>query len=516
MTAKWTSGYVSDVAYTLGFYRELAPSFLNYVCIANGVQGIAASRRLRYCELGCGRGYGTALLAAANPDIDFVGVDFNPTHVGEARALVARAQIPNAAFVETSFGDAGRSADPLLAEFDIIASHGVYSWVGQDVRNDIHELIRGKLVSGGVAYISYNTMPGWASAVPIQRLLKEFADRAAGESLARIAGGRAVLKELVEKSSAYISQNPSVKTRLAAMERQDQNYLVHEFLHDHWQPLYVTEAMAGLAECKLTFVGSATIAENRLALCVPKKLLELVQSAPDLALRELLKDFAVNKQFRRDVYVKGPIRLSNDEAGRRFRELTFALTGRSSELPKSWRIPSGEANLKVAPVEAVVSSLADGPATAAKIIAACVEAGAVQSQVPAILEVLVHNGLLAPCRQDAATVDRAAGDRLNQTIFEIALSADTHRFLAAPVLGSAIGAGHFDRVSAPVLRQHPESDDATVAGYLLDRLEGAGRAFMRDNKPLPRGEESVEEIARLVRTFRDSTLPRWRALGVSP
>src|SRR5262249_53676291 len=87
MTPAWMSGYTSDVAYTLGFYKELAPSFLNYVCVINGVEGIPVGDPLRYCELGCGRGYGTTLLAAANPDIEFVGIDFNPLHINEARAF---------------------------------------------------------------------------------------------------------------------------------------------------------------------------------------------------------------------------------------------------------------------------------------------------------------------------------------------------------------------------------------------------------------------------------------------
>ena len=35
----WTSGYVVDVSYTHGFYKELAPSFLSFAAL---VQGYAA------------------------------------------------------------------------------------------------------------------------------------------------------------------------------------------------------------------------------------------------------------------------------------------------------------------------------------------------------------------------------------------------------------------------------------------------------------------------------------------
>src|SRR5690554_3935168 len=97
----WTAGYISDVAYTLGFYREMAPPFLDYVCALNGYTGPRRTP-MRYCELGCGRGYGTALLAAANPDSSFVGIDFNPAHIREARSLAERAGLANVTFLESS------------------------------------------------------------------------------------------------------------------------------------------------------------------------------------------------------------------------------------------------------------------------------------------------------------------------------------------------------------------------------------------------------------------------------
>jgi Methyltransferase domain len=84
-----------------------------------------------------GRGFGTTLLAAANPDMTFVGIDFNPTHVAEARAFAKDLKLPNLTFREKSFGEAGKSVEPELSEFEIVAMHGVYSWVTPAVREDI-------------------------------------------------------------------------------------------------------------------------------------------------------------------------------------------------------------------------------------------------------------------------------------------------------------------------------------------------------------------------------------------
>ena len=54
----WTDGYVSDISYTTGFYRELAPSYLSFAALTQGQQAPAPARAFAYCELGCGQGSG--------------------------------------------------------------------------------------------------------------------------------------------------------------------------------------------------------------------------------------------------------------------------------------------------------------------------------------------------------------------------------------------------------------------------------------------------------------------------
>ena len=80
----WSAGYVADAPYPLSFYREMGPEHLAFAVLINGYAA-PLQAGMRYCELGGGRGYGTLLFAAANPDRHFVGVDFNPTHIQEQK-----------------------------------------------------------------------------------------------------------------------------------------------------------------------------------------------------------------------------------------------------------------------------------------------------------------------------------------------------------------------------------------------------------------------------------------------
>jgi SAM-dependent methyltransferase len=512
-TASWMSGYVADVTYTLGFYRELAPSFLHLTSIVNGVEGLKLAQPLRYCDLGCGRGYGTVLLAAANPDFEFVGIDFNPSHVAEARGLASRANVPNVAFYETGFGDAARSSDPKLSNFDVIGIHGVYSWVVPQVRGDIHQFIRDKLLAGGLVYNSYNTLPGWATAMPIQHLIMEHAQRSTRDSIKVVDEAFALLNSLVEHKSAFVMQNPGVKARLERMGKQDKVYLAHEFINEGWEALYVTQAMANFAEAKLTYVGSASLIENRIDLCVPKDLQGIVGNAPDIGMRELLKDYVANKQFRRDVCVKGPQQLSQRDQRQRFAELAFADTTTGKELPEKFQLPIGEIALKKETVAALLSAIGGKVCTGSELLAAGARAGLREPDTMLMILLLVNAGTILPARPDHAEVDRGVSHRLNGVIMEMTVSADTHRFLASPVLGSAIAVPFVDRIIGPDAVKQPQAGDSVLARRAFERLEAVGQSFRRDGKVLEKTPESIGEIAKLVTEFRELRLPRWRSLG---
>jgi tRNA G46 methylase TrmB len=65
--SEWGSGYVTDLEYGSGFYKEQAPSHLRLACLLLGVESLPVDAGFTYCELGCGDGTTLLILAAANP-----------------------------------------------------------------------------------------------------------------------------------------------------------------------------------------------------------------------------------------------------------------------------------------------------------------------------------------------------------------------------------------------------------------------------------------------------------------
>ena len=164
--ATWNDGYVTETAYTSGFYREISPGWLAMAALLLGHRPPDLSRPFRWAELGSGHGFSASVFASAFPQAEFWGFDFNPAHVESARLTASRAGLSNVHFEEASFAELAARGDAALPEFDFVVGHGIYSWVSRENQRHILDFFRRRLRPGGLGYLGYNALPGWASMLP--------------------------------------------------------------------------------------------------------------------------------------------------------------------------------------------------------------------------------------------------------------------------------------------------------------------------------------------------------------
>ena len=251
----WTSGYVAEIDYTHGYYRETAPGLIDFALLLSGHEPPSRAA-MRYLELGYGQGLSANIHAAAVAG-DFWGADFNPAHAGNAQSLAEHSG-SEARFFDDSFADLLTRED--LPAFDYIVLHGVWSWVSDENRRAIVEIIRRRLKVGGAVYISYNTLPGWAVAMPLRHMLTLHAEMAGSDAqgvVGRIAASIAFGAKLAEVGARYYAANPTAKGRLDAIAGQNRNYLAHEYFNRDWAPMYFSEAHDRLSEAKLSYACAA-------------------------------------------------------------------------------------------------------------------------------------------------------------------------------------------------------------------------------------------------------------------
>src|SRR5262249_7059828 len=143
-------------------------------------------------------------------------------------------------------------------------------------------------------------------------------------------------------------------------DQDRQGYLVHEFLHAGWQPLYVTELRRDLKEIGLQPVGSALIAENFDAWMLCREARAVIADVSDADRRELLRDVMINQRFRCDVFTWDAAPLNAAEQGRRLLQTGIALARPPAAITYVVATPAGRVEYDNAAARAIIASLMSG------------------------------------------------------------------------------------------------------------------------------------------------------------
>ena len=355
--------YVTDVPYERTFVHQLTPSTLRLVAALNGITP-PPEDDFDYLELGAANGDTLVALAAANPRARFVGVDINPAHVTFANDLAKRAGVTNVRFLERDFEALVRED---LPSFDFIGAHGILSWVGPAKRKAVLDLAKAKLKPGGLLYVSYNALPGWSAIEPLRRLMLESSGAATGSTLDRARAGATFAQGLSDAGAAYFANHPTVKSMLAIMEKAGLPYVVHEYFHAHWHPMYFADLAREMIARDLEFVGQLPLPLNIRDLALPPALKEIAKTAPDRIAYETVKDFALNELFRSDVFVKSSVLPAESALHEFFEKTSFGTT--TAEIKRSVKLPIYSLDFAGPIYDAIVPEIARGTATAAGLAA---------------------------------------------------------------------------------------------------------------------------------------------------
>lgn len=298
-------GYVTDTSYPAHFHREIQPLWLATQALVQGATPPDLTGPYAYCELGCGVGVNLLVSAATQPHAQFVGVDINERHLAVARQAAQRLGLTNLRFIHADFSSFARSNSLF---FDLIVSHGVWSWISALQQRDVLTLVGRCLKPGGLFYLHYQCHPGATRMLPVQKLLNELSHHLTGTATQNVQAGLALLGRL-DSAGAFHDQ-PDVSARLQALQRQDAAYLAHDFLSDHWSPQHSADLHRQVARTGLTYLASADPFENQESLSVPGAIQPVLAEIRIPSVRELVKDLARQQHQRRDLFQKQPVALS--------------------------------------------------------------------------------------------------------------------------------------------------------------------------------------------------------------
>lgn len=427
------AGYVTDIAYPETFFRELSPVWLNYVAALGQVPPRDLEQPFTYLELGCGLGSSAITHAAAFPKGRFHACDINRAHIAHARERAATLGVHNIELETCAFEELLREPRPA---FDFIVAHGVYSWVAADQRRIIRRLVRETLKPGGLLYLSYNSLPGWASEMPLRKLLVELAAGEAAGTTARTERALRSLQCIGNGRLKFMDANPTCAAAIAAYSRAPTPYVAHEFLNETWEPFYGVDVADQMQDAGVSYVGSATLADNHAALLVDESTLERIGHLPAERQRRIALDFATNQQFRRDVFWRPAVFAPGTGA------LDAALIGCvdvAEQLSAPCRVPRGIIHFQESFLSRLRVLLEPGPVTLGCAVAALArDARAATAGIRRNLQYLLAAGALMPFAKSSSAETRPAGI---ERALEYSIERQVECVLPSEVLGNGIRIG---------------------------------------------------------------------------
>lgn len=306
-------------------YAASHPDQLATVAVLLGL--IPPQSPYRVLELGCASGGNLIPMAATRPDCYFVGVDYSARQIATGQSTVEHLELANIELRAQSILD----IDNTIGRFDYIICHGVYSWVPSEVQAKILDLCRCLLTKQGIAYISYNTQPGWRQRGALRDMMQYHVGRRPGSSPAEQIGQARGLLDFLVNATGHTDSSYArmLREQQELLARHSDSYIYHEHLEQHNEPLWFLDFCHRLDQHALRYLGEADFSSMLAGMSLsPELQQQLDQLATNLTEKEQYIDFVRNRSFRQTLVCHAQQRPNYAVLGERLRGLWGATSAR--------------------------------------------------------------------------------------------------------------------------------------------------------------------------------------------
>jgi SAM-dependent methyltransferase len=519
--SNWDHGYFSNSIYTSGFYREQVPSWIDFASLVAGHEPPRAceGEPFHYLELGSGMGLCLCLQAACYPEGQFIGVDFHPEHITHSRWLAAQLKLENIHFIEADFCDLCSNPLPLGLQqgvnghFHYVAAHGIASWVIEPVQHAMLAIAAHALKPGGLFYCSYNTFPGWLGRTSFH-VLSELELQRSDEfnpdgAYQRAAGTLNALLGPAEQPHLLGLVQPTLRDDLAKIISSPVNYLTQEYGSKGWAPLFVSDMHQRCKNHKLSAVASATLPDLFDDLLVDR-LQDTVLAEKNPLFRNTLIDLATNKAFRRDIFAKGSLKLSEQEKSERLGRVRLALCEAPAVDVYSFNTHFGEVVGMYDICSQLEGLLKEAPQSLENLQAELMQPLAVLQKMVALLLYANRIGLHRGTQAESA---RFSCQSVNDSLKQMMQAGRSYGFLTSPILGTAISVSTLETLFHDALAQG--LNGAELATCVILGAEALGAELRdRDKKTILNDQDKLKAIITAAQEFSSQRLPSLKAMRV--
>jgi SAM-dependent methyltransferase len=333
-----------EVPYESYPFRRTHPDSLAVVATLFGMTP-APVERCRVLELGCAGGGNLIPMALGLPQARFVGIDLSQRQIDDGRRVIQTLGLNNIELRPLSIMD----VDAAFGQFDYIITHGIYSWVPPTVQDKILAICAANLVRDGVAYVSYNTYPGWHQRGMIREMMA-YHTRHFDDPAVKAEQARSLLRFLADAAGTETPYGQTLAQEVQLLADQPDSYLLHEHLERHNAPVYFHEFAAQAGAHGLQYLAEIHLKEMMLD-DFPQRVQQALRPLAGNRLElEQYVDFLVNRRFRQTLLCHQDVPLAPQLSPAtlfRFHVASFAdpvslPTGTVAEGVEEFRAPGGE------------------------------------------------------------------------------------------------------------------------------------------------------------------------------
>ena len=263
------------------------------------------AKTARVLELGATYGGNIISQAVHNPEATFVGIELSEDQVEKGNKIISDAKLDNISLIQ---GDI-MNFDETLGTFDYIIAHGFYSWISDEMKDKLLDIISKHLADNGIAYVSYNTYPGWHTMEEVRQLML-FANRGhdelthkekvlRGKTVGSLVGSQILnYDNLKERNSKFLGA-------LRSVMQKDDYYVGHDHLEPHNDPCYFYQFNDHLKAHNLSYVCDADLTLSMVRTYDDSIADKLEKLAPNSqADQEQYLDFMLDTTFRKSIICK--------------------------------------------------------------------------------------------------------------------------------------------------------------------------------------------------------------------
>jgi SAM-dependent methyltransferase len=295
------------VAYPGFAYPDTHPDRMAVMGMLHGLDP-APVEHCRVLEIGCNEAANLIPMAYAIPGGEFIGFDIAGQPIARGQQRIRELGLSNIKLFQANLMDVGEP----LGKFDYVIAHGVYAWVPEPVRDGLLALCREHLTPNGIAFISYNALPGGHLRNMVREILLQRA-KGISDPAESVSESLQFLRFIMESRPQGDPFRALLEREAKQLEQRDAQVVYHDELSSEHRPVSFTSFVSHATAHGLKYLSESVLPTPTDPCFQPDvaKTAEAIANG-DPIVQEQILDFARMRMYRETLLCHADRKVSSE------------------------------------------------------------------------------------------------------------------------------------------------------------------------------------------------------------